>query len=85
LYKIKFEKIMALGDQVGPQLGKLGFFFDFCIRNIFKNLLLRNHRAREVVVYMEASRRTVDELLLKSWSPGVGWEHNRGNCFYMFD
>jgi hypothetical protein len=35
-------------------------FTNFYIRHIFKNFLLNNHRTREVVIYFEASRHTVD-------------------------
>jgi hypothetical protein len=39
--------------------------------------------ARKAEIYMEAFRHNAKVSLLKSWSPGVGWGHNRGNCFYM--
>jgi hypothetical protein len=35
-------------------------FTNFYIRNIFRNLLLNNHRTRKVVNYIEASKHKVD-------------------------
>jgi hypothetical protein len=35
-------------------------FTNFYKRNIFKNILLNNHRTRKIEIYIEASRHTVD-------------------------
>jgi hypothetical protein len=34
-------------------------------------------------IYMKAFRHSAKSSLLKSWTPGVDWGHNRGNLFYM--
>jgi hypothetical protein len=28
--------------------------------------------------------RKLSDILVKIMAPGVGWGHNRGNCFYQF-
>jgi hypothetical protein len=40
---------------------------------------------RRAEIYMKTFRHGTKANLLKSWPPGVGWGHNRGNFFlYVF-
>jgi hypothetical protein len=52
-------KSWPLGGQVGPTILET-VFTKFYKRNIFKNVLSNNHRTRKVVIYIVASRHTVD-------------------------
>jgi hypothetical protein len=49
----------------------------------FKNLLLKNHRAKGAHIYMRAFWYNVDSSLFKSWSPGVGRGHSRVKHIYV--
>jgi hypothetical protein len=48
----------------------------------FKNPI-KNYWTRKAGIYIKAFWLSTKAILLKSWLPGVGWSHNRGNCFYM--
>lgn len=39
------------------------------------------HLARKAEHCVEGSSGSIDSSLLKSWSPGIGWGHNRGMNF----
>ena len=61
--------------------GEMEFYIGI-LREIFKNLL-KNYKTKTVDTHMEATSGYVVSNLFKSWSPGVGWGHNRGMEFFI--
>jgi hypothetical protein len=60
------------------------FYMCLCRKNIFKILIpFNNHWPRKAEIYMKALWHSTKISFLKRWSLGVGWGHNRENCFYM--
>jgi hypothetical protein len=57
-HSTKSSLLKSWPPRVGWGHNRGNIFTDFYIRTTFQNLLLNNHRTRNVVIYMEASKHT---------------------------
>jgi hypothetical protein len=77
----KFVKTMTSMGPVVNQKGKL--LLHLLIQEIFLNLCLKNYWTRKAEIYMQAFLHSTKASLLTLLTPGVDWDHNRGNYFCM--